>query len=1041
MADKSVVTPDSVVLEEASAHKDASFEPTNYEDEDDEDLELEGGDMEVELGFLGEKEAHLYGPFGEWDGGKVGGSPVWLHPNTHVDVKCSGCDKNMSFLLQIYCPLDHPEQAFHRSLARTFRSQLPQDNLYYANHEDINYRPLDHVNKSLHRCALCGLKATFSCSACHIAHYCSKEHQKDHWKHGHKQDCPQCLATHELFEDVAHATALEDNGSKFLFPEYAIHIDPEPATTEAKMMHDFEQAQTSRRVATNDDVFTDDSAIDISQKDLSSLLGSSPAVDKTYLAFLTRVAMAKDQVLRYCRWNIEQDAVLWVHSTDRPTDVPVCAGCGEPRLFEFQVMPQLLYHLKLSGEDSIESLAATNAGKHELDWGTLVVYTCPNSCSQGRHDSAELIEEFSPEVKQFIDVFKACSINIDVTQVTELVDTYAKTFETRVQAPAQGWTHQVDLLHKECSEFSETHITFDHYNKKVLALREAHNKRAGAGKHEKGKEVDKLVRVRRVAAIFEATKKMEPLLSITSYDEHLAALESFAVNGHAASGDKPAPRGSGTHIAASDNIQVNTLSFSDFVGSSESTSPAKSPPAPATMDEPWGNFTDSPPKSSFGSNKSSSNGGFAGSFPVPTSFGSNKSSHGDFGSMPPPQARTSNSHIVSTNCSSSNRIVNVLDFASSPLDTSSSNNPFEDNGGFMEFSMGDLPGYATASPHQVDSPPSPGGFNPFAPAPPAPAFQSMPLNAAQHASASKAGAASFDSFDLLAAVRLAEGDAIPKCEATLLYAPVSKTVKDAAKKQTKKAVRNKIKKFKKNHDGAMGLEFYLAVDADLAKIMPVVPSATTDHTYVDSLTGEQIQASLLALIPAETILVGHSLENDLSALRLIHRRLKVKRGPLFPSIIAQDSHPRKLLTELAHRKKSALIIDTAAACRTLAGGTAAAIPCTSPDTVFHHVRHQLTTGCPPTFTWGQAACPAKASELVRDIAADLPPQSLLLVVCCPGVHELKALHKLRTTRGDPRCTLQWDKSQQDKLDVVAATAQRGRVVLVAKGSSLNDDQP
>ncbi|ETV86113.1 hypothetical protein H257_02579 [Aphanomyces astaci] len=393
----------------------------------------------------------------------------------------------------------------------------------------------------------------------------------------------------------------------------------------------------------------------------------------------------------------------------------------------------------------------------------------------------------SPEVKQFIDVFKACSINIDVTQVTEL----AKTFETRVQAPAQGWTHQVDLLNKECSEFTETHITFDHYNKKVLALREAHNKRAGAGKHEKGKEVDKLVRneqklvaitkeynhaaettiqhlrdflthrdstllplVQRViefrtnysAAIFEATKKMEPLLSITSYDEHLAALESFAVNGHAASGDKPAPRGSGTHIAASDNIQVNTLSFSDFVGSSESTSPAKSPPAPATMDEPWGNFTDSPPKSSFGSNKSSSNGGFAGSFPVPTSFGSNKSSHGDFGSMPPPQARTSNSHIVNTNCS--NRIVNVLDFASSPLDTSSSNNPFEDNGGFMEFSMGDLPGYATASTHQVDSPPSPGGFNPFAPAPPAPAFQSMPLNAAQHASASKAGAASFDSFDL-----------------------------------------------------------------------------------------------------------------------------------------------------------------------------------------------------------------------------------------------------------------------------------------------------
>ncbi|ETW07756.1 hypothetical protein, variant [Aphanomyces invadans] len=257
---------ETVVLEDGGVNEGAAFEATNYEDEDDEDVELEGGDMEVELGFLGEKEVHLHGPYGDWDGGKVGGSPVWLHPNTHVDVKCNGCDKSMSFLLQIYCPLDHPDQAFHRSLylfccrtsdcarlghARVFRCQLPQDNLFYANHEDVNYRPLDHVDRSLKRCALCGLKAMFSCSACHVAHYCSKEHQKDHWKHGHKQDCPQCLALQELFEDVEHATTLEDNGSKYLFPEYAIHIDPEPAssvaqnTTEAKMMEAFERGMAS----------------------------------------------------------------------------------------------------------------------------------------------------------------------------------------------------------------------------------------------------------------------------------------------------------------------------------------------------------------------------------------------------------------------------------------------------------------------------------------------------------------------------------------------------------------------------------------------------------------------------------------------------------------------------------------------------------------------------------------------------------------------------------------------------------------------------
>lgn len=37
-------------------------------------------------------------------------------------------------------------------------------------------------------CAICGIAAFNKCAACSLVTYCSKEHQKIHWKK-HKNDC------------------------------------------------------------------------------------------------------------------------------------------------------------------------------------------------------------------------------------------------------------------------------------------------------------------------------------------------------------------------------------------------------------------------------------------------------------------------------------------------------------------------------------------------------------------------------------------------------------------------------------------------------------------------------------------------------------------------------------------------------------------------------------------------------------------------------------------------------------------------------------
>ncbi|GFH14016.1 programmed cell death 2, partial [Haematococcus lacustris] len=95
-----------------------------------------------------------------------------------------------------------------------------------------------------------------------------------------------------------------------------------------------------------------------------------PLEQRHFAMFQARMALAPDQVVRYC---FQPGAhPLWPRPEPQPStaDIPACPLCGEPRQFEFQVLPQLLNHL---GQDDLDEDA--------LDWGTLAVYSCSASCS------------------------------------------------------------------------------------------------------------------------------------------------------------------------------------------------------------------------------------------------------------------------------------------------------------------------------------------------------------------------------------------------------------------------------------------------------------------------------------------------------------------------------------------------------------------------------------------------------------------------------------------------------------------------------------
>ena len=113
--------------------------------------------------------------------------------------------------------------------------------------------------------------------------------------------------------------------------------------------------------------------LDLTDKDIRDALGGRLENDPIRLHFNMTIERANTQVIRLCQWN--NDAILWANGeTVLPlTNVPKCPLCGHERKFEFQIMPQLIYLLGSSEETRKVEFP-------EIDFGSLVVFTCCESC-------------------------------------------------------------------------------------------------------------------------------------------------------------------------------------------------------------------------------------------------------------------------------------------------------------------------------------------------------------------------------------------------------------------------------------------------------------------------------------------------------------------------------------------------------------------------------------------------------------------------------------------------------------------------------------
>ena len=134
---------------------------------------------------------------------------------------------------------------------RVFRCQLPAKNDFYAEHAERDdeddedgeggeegegedkergqdrsaYPPL---------CALCGAPASAgACSRCHGPAYCCKEHQRRHWREGHREECTSAASAASAVSTASAAEKKKKEKEKkskapFVFPQFEVVISPEP---------------------------------------------------------------------------------------------------------------------------------------------------------------------------------------------------------------------------------------------------------------------------------------------------------------------------------------------------------------------------------------------------------------------------------------------------------------------------------------------------------------------------------------------------------------------------------------------------------------------------------------------------------------------------------------------------------------------------------------------------------------------------------------------------------------------------------------------
>ena len=312
----------------------------------------------VQLGFAEEPKK------GDFDlknfPSKIGGLPVWLLPlsnNISETFFICSCGENLSFLLQLYCPLEDKDNSFHRmiyvffcqkcwkkkDLVKVLRINLPEKSSIYDGEDILNINKIinDETIKKVNEILKKFILEEFfistaperkEASKLYLDFYLNAEEKNINSSDGSNSNIQDKDMEEEIiFNNVKEEKEYDNMVQNYLKENSGVNIE--------KIEEE------------SDDEKENDKIIDSSNSDI-------------ILSLFTKVTnYDKKQIIRYYRNNFyplwfTQEKILSTKKTK-------CRNCGNDIVFEFQIMPYLFIK---------EPKIAFN------DIGTIVIYTCKKCC-------------------------------------------------------------------------------------------------------------------------------------------------------------------------------------------------------------------------------------------------------------------------------------------------------------------------------------------------------------------------------------------------------------------------------------------------------------------------------------------------------------------------------------------------------------------------------------------------------------------------------------------------------------------------------------